>query len=254
MSTGWIKLYRKIEDWPLYFAEPFTKAQAWIDLLILAQYHPSIISVRGNLIEVKRGEIAWSEDALACRWFWSRNKVRRFLIWLKTAQQIELQKSSILSKIIILKYEEYQQNDTTDDTTERQQTIQQTDTYKESKKEKKVKNTPDHFSNDPLWISFQEFWNFYPRKIAKEKAFLAWKRVNVSSDLSSKILSHVSSMRKDPRWLKDDGQFIPHPTTYLNQARWDEVIEKLQETRKVNVFSAEDYEERERERLRDLEN
>ncbi len=139
MSNGWIRLHREIEDWEFYFKEPFTYASAWIDLLLLASHKKSCFSIRGNLIEVKRGEIAWSEESLAKRWQWSRDKVRRYLTMLKTRQQIEQQKSFILNKIIILKYNQYQENDTADNTAEKQQTIQQKNTYNNDKKVKKVK-------------------------------------------------------------------------------------------------------------------
>ncbi len=140
MSNGWIRLHREIEYWKFYFKEPFTYASAWIDLLLLASHKESCFSVRGNLITVKRGELAWSEESLAKRWKWSRGKLRRYLTMLKTEQQIEQQKSFILNRIIILKYSQYQENDTADSTAERQQTVQQKDTYNNDKNEKKVKN------------------------------------------------------------------------------------------------------------------
>ena len=89
---GWIKLYRKIAENPLYFAEPFTRMQAWIDMLIIANYEESFIYVRGNKIQIKRGQIGKSQDTLAERWKWSRGKVTRFLDELQKAQQITQQK------------------------------------------------------------------------------------------------------------------------------------------------------------------
>jgi len=35
---GWIRLYRKMQDNPLWTSEPFTRGQAWIDLLMIAGY------------------------------------------------------------------------------------------------------------------------------------------------------------------------------------------------------------------------
>ena len=139
-NNGWIKLHRNIEKWPLYFVEPFTKAHAWIDMLLLANHATKTIDIRGNIIEIKRGQIGWSEQKLADRWLWSRMKVRRYLTWLETRQQTIQQKSAVLSLITICNYEKYQQNDTTDDTTEKQQTIQQTSTNKKEKNENNEKN------------------------------------------------------------------------------------------------------------------
>jgi hypothetical protein len=140
MSNGWIKLHRQLLDHDIWTQESFTRGQAWVDLLLLANHSENSFRVRGNLVFVSRGEVARSEDSLAQRWKWSRNKVRRFISELseKTAQQIEQQKSPILSKIRIINYNLYQSNDkddTTDDTTERQQK----DTNKNDKKEKKEK-------------------------------------------------------------------------------------------------------------------
>jgi len=139
MKVWYIKLHRSSEDNVLYFSEPFTKRQARSDLLMTTAFKDWIIIVRWNIIEVKRWQNWYSEDTLAKRWKWSRDKVRRFLNYLETIQQIIQQKSKIKSIITIINYEKYQSNDTTDNTTDKQQTIQQTNTIKKYKKEKEVK-------------------------------------------------------------------------------------------------------------------
>lgn len=113
---GWIKLYRKIAENPLYFAEPFTRMQAWIDMLVIANYEDSYIYVRGNKIQIKRGQIGKSQDTLAERWKWSRGKVVRFLDELQKSGQIAQQKSKIMSLISVSNYDSYQGVDTTDST------------------------------------------------------------------------------------------------------------------------------------------
>ncbi len=88
-------------------------------------------------------ESAMSEETFAIRRKWSRGKVRRFLNYLETIQQIEQQKSKLKSIITVLNREKYQGNGTTDSTTDSttdgHQTVQQTDTIKKVKKVKKVK-------------------------------------------------------------------------------------------------------------------
>jgi len=85
-KKGWVRLHRKIEDSDLWFLEPFTKAQAWIDLFLHANHCTNSTSIRGNIIKVKRGQIAWSEITMTKRWTWSKNKVRRFLKYLEAEQ------------------------------------------------------------------------------------------------------------------------------------------------------------------------
>lgn len=115
---GWITLHRKIQENELWLNEPFTKGQAWVDLLLLANHKDQAIWKRGIRIVIKRGEIGWSEALLAKRWRWSRGKTRRFLFFLKTVQQIERENNHTLSRIIIKNYDKYQTNGTTDGTTD----------------------------------------------------------------------------------------------------------------------------------------
>ena len=79
MKNGFIKLFRSITEHWLWFAEPFDKAHAWIDLILMANWEDSTWMYKGRVVHQRRGEIMTSIGALAKRWKWSENKVRRFL-------------------------------------------------------------------------------------------------------------------------------------------------------------------------------
>ncbi|MEG0892092.1 MAG: hypothetical protein RSF01_09480, partial [Bacteroidales bacterium] len=98
----------------MYFEEPFTKIQAWIDLLIMAEYKSRDFHIRGNKIIVGRGQIAMSTENLSKRWRWSNCKVVRFLNRLENAQQIRRQKSKLISLISIVNYDIYQTGELTE--------------------------------------------------------------------------------------------------------------------------------------------
>ncbi len=127
MNDGWISLHRKVMENPLYFSEPFTRMQAWIDMLLLANHKGSFFYVRGNKVTVNRGEIGYSQQNLAIRWQWSRGKVIRFLNEIEKSGMIVQQKNSVNNIISIVKYDDYQQVNTTENTPDGQQTVQQTD-------------------------------------------------------------------------------------------------------------------------------
>lgn len=122
--------------------------QAWIDLLIIANNDESYIYVRGNKVEIKRGQIGKTQDTLAERWRWSRGKVVRFLDELQKNGQIVQQKSKLINLISIVNYELYQCGSTTESTTDsasnsttdglqiEQQTVHQT--VQQSKNSKKA--------------------------------------------------------------------------------------------------------------------
>lgn len=113
-SDDYIKLYRSILTNKIWLKkEPFTWGQAWIDLLLLAWWHPETgcLWVRGIQVPIRRGQVGWSERSLAERWHWSRNKVRHFIEYLKTEQQIEPQKNNITLVISITNYDKLQKKD-----------------------------------------------------------------------------------------------------------------------------------------------
>ena len=138
MTEGWIRLYRRIEDNPSWLAEPFTRGQAWVDLLLMANHKPGHTRIRGIKVEVGRGQLASSEVVLANRWQWSRGKVRRFLSELEdeAVQQIEQQKNNVTTLITIKNYGRYQGSDTANGTADGQQTDSKRYSNKKDKKEK----------------------------------------------------------------------------------------------------------------------
>lgn len=114
MENSWIRLHRKLMDDPLYFAEPFTKMQAWIDLLLLANFADRVTFIRGNRVTIKRGQVAYSREWFSGRWRWSRGKIDRFLDMLERENMIGRQKSAVITCISILNYDAYQDNGSTD--------------------------------------------------------------------------------------------------------------------------------------------
>ena len=73
---------------------------------------------------------------------------------------------------------------------------------------------------------FDLFYSKYPKKIGKQKAIQAWGKLDLKDGLLEKILKSLEAQKESKQWQKDDGEFIPHPATWLNQERWnDEGVE-----------------------------
>lgn len=66
--------------------------------------------------------------------------------------------------------------------------------------------------------TFDQFWSSYPKKVAKRKAELAWKKIKPSEH--ALIYADVQKRSASEDWRKNNGQFIPYPATYLNGERW----------------------------------
>lgn len=75
---------------------------------------------------------------------------------------------------------------------------------------------------------FMAFWKEYPRHDSKQSAYkkftniMKGKSTEEQNELLSKMIAAIDSQKRSEQWQKDDGKFIPMPTTYLNQARWED--------------------------------
>lgn len=76
--------------------------------------------------------------------------------------------------------------------------------------------------------SFNAFWEKYPKKIGKGAALAAWKKVKHPS--LPNVLAAVETQSKSEQWKKEAGRFIPNPTTWLNQGRWDDAVSVVSDT------------------------
>lgn len=69
---------------------------------------------------------------------------------------------------------------------------------------------------------FNQFWKAYPKKKSKGDAEKAWKVLKPDTDLLEKMLNSIASEKLSKEWLKDDGQFIPYPATWLRAKGWED--------------------------------
>lgn len=75
--------------------------------------------------------------------------------------------------------------------------------------------------NELIDKNFEKFWSAYPKKISKKKSRQVFERIDCPLD---EILKGLEVWKLADQWMKDDGQFIPHPTTWLNQERWKDEV------------------------------
>ena len=85
--------------------------------------------------------------------------------------------------------------------------------------ESRILNTESRTNARAREVDFDRFWEAYPRKMGKVKAQAAFQKVTVPVDV---LLSAIAEQKKSPQWQKDNGQFIPHPATWLNGRRWED--------------------------------
>ncbi len=116
MKRGWISLHRQIQDHWLWEDRPFSRGQAWIDLLMLANHEDKKIIFDGNLFDVKRGQIITSLRKIGERWGWSKNKVCKFLEVLEADEMLIQIRDTKKTAISIANYGVYQNQADTEGT------------------------------------------------------------------------------------------------------------------------------------------
>ena len=101
---------------------------------------------------------------------------------------------------------------------------------KENKEEINKRST-EEYSDE-----FLQLWEAYPRKVGKQAAYKAFLKVNPDAKHLKKMIETIELWKNSKQWKKDNGQFIPHPQTWLNGGRWDDILSK-------DEFDPEDDEE-----------
>lgn len=67
---------------------------------------------------------------------------------------------------------------------------------------------------------FEVFWSAYPRKVGKLDAKRAFDKAKDLPPVET-LVSAIEQQKCSDQWTRDNGQFIPHPATWLNRGDWD---------------------------------
>ena len=86
-------------------------------------------------------------------------------------------------------------------------------------------NKVQHRSEKDLEEFFGLFWQAYPKKVGKGYAFDCFKKIRVSRSLLDTMLEAIAKQKKSDMWKRDKGQYIPNPSTWLNQKRWEDDLD-----------------------------
>lgn len=70
-------------------------------------------------------------------------------------------------------------------------------------------------------VSFDDFYSIYPRKISKQAALKAWTKLSKEKSFDpERIISNTRNFADTCKLIETKVNFIPHPSTYLNQKRY----------------------------------
>jgi len=93
---------------------------------------------------------------------------------------------------------------------------------KESEKENEIENEieieNEYECNKARW--FESFWEAYPRKVGKQKAWEAFQAVQAAPE---RLLYALTQQKRWEQWQREGGRFIPNPATWLSEGRWEDL-------------------------------
>lgn len=110
---------------------------------------------------------------------------------------------------------------------------------KETKKEKKTETN----------AFFDKFWEAYPRHVNKPAAMKAFEKAKIDGELLETIITAIEKQKQSAQWQEGNGQFIPHPATWINGHRWEDEITagKPKSSVVAQQYTQRDYDNEDRE-------
>lgn len=148
MGTGYIKLYRQLQDCWIWTDEKFTKGQAWVDLLLMANHRDKKIPFNDEIITIGRGQYLTSMRKLSERWRWSISTVSRFLTLLEKDGMLVRNSDRNRTLITIVNYDIFQDGGTQTDTVAEHEPNTSRTVAETNKNDKNVKNDKNNISSD----------------------------------------------------------------------------------------------------------
>jgi len=74
---------------------------------------------------------------------------------------------------------------------------------------------------------FDQFWQAYPKRINKAAAWKAWGKAKRTLPPAAELIAAVRAQANTADWKKDGGQYIPHPSSWLNAAGWENDVASM---------------------------
>ena len=219
MNRGYIKVWRKTID--SGWLQNHKLCAFWLWCLLKASHKEYDLIVGCQKVHLMPGDFVFGLNKASEELAMSIRSIRTILAFLKTSQNLTIKTTNKFSVISIVNWDIYQQTETTNDN----QNDKPPTSYRQATDNKQ---THKHKSTKEYTSDFLQFYNAYPKRIGREPAWKAWQKLNGTRPDLSALIAKIDEMKKTEGWIKDNGQFIPHPATWLNQKRWEDEGVKLE--------------------------
>lgn len=186
--------------------------KVWIWCLLKATDNPFNAVIDRQVISLKQGQFVYGVIKASEELNMPQSTVRSWMQWLRKIGSISIEPTNKFSIITITNDAVYREM-LSEAKNKRITDEQQMNTYNKNKKEK-----------EPYTVDFEDFWSKYPRHEGKRSAFSVWEKIKPSEKILSKILEQVVAQSHSKAWRKDDGQYVPAASKWLEEARWEDDV------------------------------
>lgn len=96
-------------------------------------------------------------------------------------------------------------------------------------------------SNIIIIEKFEKFYSEYPRKVKKDLVRKWFNKNKPDDELFDTIMKSLNKFKNSYDWIKQNGQFIPYPSSWLNEKRWEDEFDEPEkkeneEEQSIEVF------------------
>jgi DNA-binding transcriptional MerR regulator len=261
MGGGFALIHRSIREQNWYRNPEFKSV--FIELLLRSQFKTGKCNYKGMTLLVRRGQLFTCAEQLSKDTGVSVSQVKKALSLFKKLGQIDTQKISNKGNLItLLNYDKWQENSepVTEPVTERVnepvqlntdaecsnisepllELVAELDAELQSNKVNKI----DIYTPLTPQLAFKIFWAYYPKKSSKKPAMSKFlKLVRESKDTNQFLITVLTNIlqryKLQPSNWKSGNQFCLHPSTYLNQARYEDEILHEESNNEINTKSSQ---------------
>ena len=232
MNNGWISLNRKITNNWLWKDKPFSKGQAWIDILLMVNHKENKVLFRDELINVERGERITSQVKLSDRWGWSRGKVRKFLTMLESDNMLVVRTDKRKTVLKVVNYNVYQDNNNSksqqteqekDKRTSKRKTREKQETEQEATTNNNVNN--ENNDNNKKKINYKtcnytdlykKIFDMYPREGGKRQGMINfYNRLKEHSE--EELINTIKAYKKAVKKKGTDKEFTTKISNFFGE-------------------------------------
>jgi hypothetical protein len=176
-------------------------------------------------VEVDRGQFIFGRKTASDELKMNPETVRKRMEKLKKSKNLTIQSTRHYSIVSIANWDAYQGTEedcTTQDTNQVPTKYQPSTTDKNDKKEKKeiIRQIDPPKPTSIYPENFLAFWALYPKKVGKGAALKAYQKIKEPKPTLKTIKESIAWQVTSENWK--DPQFIPHPSTWLNERRWED--------------------------------